>query len=107
MTLSDEEIARVTDLFADVGPLTTRRMFGGLAIYSEGTIFALLRSDGEVLIKGAGDFRQHLESLGCAQWTYTRKDGAASAMPYWSLPDDLHDDPEAAAELARAALAHL
>ena len=107
MALTDEEIARVRDLFGDVGPITTRRMFGGLGIYRDDTIFALMRSDGAVMIKGAGDFRRYLEDLGCERWSYTRKDGAATAMPYWALPDDLYDDPEAASALARAALEHL
>ena len=107
MALTDEEIARVRDLFGDVGPITTRRMFGGLGIYCDGTIFALMRSDGAVMIKGAGDFRRYLEDLGCERWSYTRKDGAATAMPYWALPDALYDNPEAASALARAALEHL
>ena len=46
MAVSDEQIAFVTDLFTDIGPVSTRKMFGGLGIYANGTIFAVLMSDG-------------------------------------------------------------
>lgn len=55
MAATDEQIAFVHDLFADVGPITTRKMFGGLGIYCDGTIFALLMSDGALRLKGAGE----------------------------------------------------
>ncbi|MBT8416948.1 MAG: TfoX/Sxy family protein, partial [Silicimonas sp.] len=42
MAVTNEQIEMVRDLFAGVGPITTRKMFGGLGIYSEGTIFAVL-----------------------------------------------------------------
>lgn len=107
MALSDEEIAFARDLFSGLGDVSTRRMFGGLGLYHEGTIFALMRSDGEILIKGAGEFVQYLEMMGCTQWRHTRKNGAEGTMPYWSLPESARDDPEEATALARAALRHL
>ena len=42
MSISDADIAFVKDLFSGVGTLTTRKMFGGLAIYADGVIFALI-----------------------------------------------------------------
>lgn len=107
MSLSDAEIDHAKDLFSGLGPLTTRKMMGGLCLYSEGTIFAIVRSEGDILIKGAGAFIDTLKAQGCTQWVYTRKDGAQSHMPYWTLPADAQDDPEAASALAREALRHL
>ena len=107
MSLSDEEVAFVRELFSGLGDVSTRRMFGGIGIYHDGTIFALMRSDGVLLLKGAGDFASVLEAEGCERWTYTRKDGSASAMPYWTLPDAALDDPEIACDWARRSLAHL
>lgn len=107
MGISAEEIAFATDLFSGLGDLSTRRMMGGLCLYHRGTIFALVHSELGILIKGAGAFIDELEERGCTRWTYTRKDGAAAAMPYWTLPPGCEDDPEAATDLARAALAHL
>jgi DNA transformation protein len=83
-------------------------MFGGLGIYSEGAIFALMRSDAALLIKAKdGPFAERLAALGCRKWTTTRKNGSMSAMPYWSMPDAALDDPEDACALARDALAAL
>jgi DNA transformation protein len=107
MAISDEQIAFVHDLFSGVGRITTRKMFGGLGIYAEGKIFALLMSDGSRRLKGAGAMPAAYAVEGWPQWTYTRKDGAASSMPYWLVPEDLQDDPEAASDWARRALAAL
>lgn len=107
MALSDEEIGFVTDLFSDLGPLTTRKMFGGLGIYLDGSIFALMRSDGALLLKGAGDMIETYDAEGWVRWTYQRKNGAQSAMPYWEIPDELRDDASAACDWARRAISHL
>lgn len=107
MSVSDADIAFAKELFADLPDLTTRKMMGGLCLYSEGTIFSLLYSDGQIYLKGAGDYISVLEGLNCTRWTYTRKDGKETAMPYWTLPEAALDDPEHACELAREALKHL
>ncbi len=108
MSITTEDIEFATDLFSGLGPLTTRKMMGGLCLYSEGTIFAIVHSDYGVMIKGAGDFQNHLEEMGLIRWTYQR-DGAEkpTAMPYWKLPESALDDPEEACALARRALAFL
>ena len=107
MAVSDEQIAFVVDLFSDVGPITTRKMFGGLGIYTNGKIFALPMSDGDLKLKGMGTMPAAYEEAGWQAWTYTRKDGAQSSMPYWTMPDALLDDPDAACDWARLALAEL
>ena len=107
MSLGDAQVARALELFEGVPGLSTRRMFGGLGIYAEGRIFAVLMSDGTLRLKGAGGMPARYEALGMARWTYQRPGQRPAAMPYWSLPDDLLDDPEAASALAREALTHL
>jgi len=76
MSLTAEEIEFATDLFSSLGPLTTRKMMGGLCIYHEGTIFAFIFSDSGVMIKGAGEFQKELNDLGLTRWTYQRKNAA-------------------------------
>ncbi len=104
MAVTDEQIAFVKDLFADIGPVTTRKMFGGLGIYAHGTIFAVLLSDGTLKLKGIGEMAAAFQNAGWAPWTYTRKDGAASSMPYLTVPDALLDDPDDVCGWARRAL---
>lgn len=107
MGISPEDIEYAMDLFSGVGEITTRRMMGGLCLYSDGTIFAIVHPEGDVMIKGAGAFIDHLEGLGCTRWTYQREGKKETAMPYWSLPESAKDDPEEAVALAREALKHL
>lgn len=105
MSLTEADIAFAIELFGDLPALTTRKMFGGLGLYSDGVIFGLMRSDAVILIKAnKGTFADRLESLGCTIWTTTRKNGNTSSMPYWTLPESALDDPDAAAALARDAL---
>ena len=108
MSLSAEEMAFARELFDDIPDLATRRMFGGMGVYSGGTIFALMLSDGRILLKAVkGPFADRMAALGGEEWTYTRTNGATSVMPYWSLPDAYLDDPDEASALAREALAAL
>ncbi len=108
MAVSDAQIARALELFEGVGHLTTRKMFGGLGIYSEGTIFAVILSDGTLKLKGAGDMVEVFEREDWERWTYQREGSdKVASMPYWTLPDALLDDPEAASDWARRALAEL
>ena len=105
MAVSDAQIESVRELFDGVGPITTRKMFGGLGIYHEGRIFAVVMSDGTLRLKGAGDMVAVLDAAGWERWTYTR-DGSDTlrSMPYWSFPEALLDDPEEASAWARRAL---
>ncbi len=107
MSVSDADIAFAKELFSGLGPLTSRKMMGGLCLYSEGTIFALLHSDGTVWIKGAGAFQDKLTEMGLTRWTYSRDGKKEVAMPYWRLPESALDDPDEAVDLAREALSHL
>ena len=107
-SITAEEIEFATDLFAGLGDITTRKMMGGLCLYHQGTIFAMVHSSYGVMIKGEGEFKDELDAMGLWHWTYTReKTGTTSSMPYWKLPDSALDDPEEACALARRALAHL
>ncbi|MDP5085337.1 MAG: TfoX/Sxy family protein [Yoonia sp.] len=98
MSASDADIAFATDLFADLGHLTTRKMFGGLCLYHQGVVFALLNSDGRIYLKAKGALAGALQSDGSEQF---------HNMPYWSLPMSALDDPEEACTLARRTLATL
>ncbi|MCI4665432.1 MAG: TfoX/Sxy family protein [Neomegalonema sp.] len=108
MSSLDDDITRAKELFEAVGGLSHRKMFGGAAIYSDGRIFALI-VDGELMIKAdierAPDFVAALEAEGAQRWTYQgKKREKPVAMPYWSLPDSAHDDPDVAAAWARRSL---
>lgn len=108
MAVSDEQIEFVHDLFSDLGPLTTRKMMGGMMFYQDGVIFAALMRDGRLQLKGAGAMVDELNAAGWERWTYKREGSdKITSMPYWLMPENLLDDPEEACAWARRCLTAL
>ena len=107
MSVSQADIAFALELFEGLGPLTSRKMMGGLSLYRDGVIFAILLSDGSIWLKGAGAFAERIGREGWQRWTYERPGQKDAAMPYWRLPDTALDDPGLACDLARQALSEL
>jgi len=54
LAVSDEQNAFVSGLFAGLHPIMTRKMFGGLGIFSEGSAFAAIGPHEALLIKSRG-----------------------------------------------------
>jgi DNA transformation protein len=104
MSVGEDEIQFVKELFAEVGEITTRKMMGGLSIYSSGKIFSMMRQDGRLYIKASGELAERLEAAGGNLFTYDKKDGKQGHMNYWTLPEAALDDPDSACEWANASL---
>ena len=99
----DQTIDQAKDLFADLGTISHRKMFGGAGIYTEGVMFALVLSD-EIMIKATGSFSDDLQAQGSTPFVYEAK-GKSSKISYWRLPETAFDDPDEALNLAQRALA--
>ncbi len=99
MSVSDTDIAFALELFSGLGPLTSRKMMGGLSIYCDGQIFAILSSTGRLYIKAKGDLARELEAEGAEIFGMNGK-----TMGYWTMPEAALDDPELACDWARKAL---
>ena len=95
MSISDSDIAFAREIFASVPALSHRKMFGGICLYSDDTVFALAASDGRLYLKAHDALAERLKDGGAEQF---------HSMPYWSLPEDVLDDPEQACDLARDTL---
>lgn len=89
------------DLFASVGVVSLRKMFGGHGIYSDGLMFGIV-ADGEVFLKVDDETRSAFEKAGSRPFTYLAKDKSVE-MAYWCLPDSAADDPDETASWARLA----
>jgi DNA transformation protein len=92
------------ELFAAFGPVTIRRMFGGLGIYAEDVMFAL-SYDGAVYLKADDHTIVSFQEHGSTPFTYATKDGKRAIMSYWRMPDQLYDDTDELARWAREAVA--
>jgi len=94
----------IIELFAEFGPVSVRRMFGGAGIYADGMMFALV-ADGVIYLKADGVNTPAFEREQLGPFSYETKDGKRGVMSYRRMPERLYDDPEELADWARAALA--
>jgi len=107
MSVSDADIAFAIDLFAPLGGLSSRKMFGGLMIYHDGQAFCLLSSSGILHLKAKGRLADDMTAQGARQFSPVMKNGKGHNMGYWTLPDAALDDPDEAMIWARRALDEL
>jgi DNA transformation protein and related proteins len=94
--------AAIRDVFASLAPIRMRRMFGGTGIYADDVMFAL-EAYGELYLKTDAISQPAFRDAGSRAFVY-EKDGRRVAMSYWLLPEEAHDDPDAAAAWARLGL---
>jgi DNA transformation protein len=92
----------IRDLFASLGPVRTRSMFGGQGVYSGERIFAIAVG-GELFLKADSATVALLRAAGSRPFSYERN-GKVATMSYWLLPESALDDLEEAARWARLAL---
>ena len=92
----------IGDLFAALGPVRTRRMFGGQGVYADELMFAL-EAGGELYLKVDDSTLPDFQAAGSRPFTF-RKAGRTMQTSYWRLPDRAVDDAEEAARWGRLAL---
>ncbi len=92
------------DLFGPLGGVSMRRMFGGLGIWRDGLMFALVADD-VLYFKADEETRPRYEAEGSAPFSYTSKTGRTTIMSYWRSPERLFDEPDAFLDFAREACA--
>ena len=97
----------VKELFAGLGSVQIKRMFGGAGGYAEGVMFLLL-ADNTIHIKVDDALRAELRAAGCGPFVWEPQSGPRAGekvdLGYWRLPDSALDDPEEAAAWGRKAL---
>jgi DNA transformation protein len=84
----------IAEAMAPIGHVTMRRMFGGGALYCDGTIFALLAMD-DLWFKSDVESRPLWDALGADHFTYPKKGGTVGITSYRRAPADAHDDQDA------------
>ena len=77
------------EVFADFGPITTRRMFGAHGLYRDGLMFGLM-AQGQVYLKTDADNRAAFEAQGCEAFTFEQR-GKPVKLSYWRAPEFILD----------------
>jgi DNA transformation protein and related proteins len=94
----------VADLFAPLGGVRIKRMFGGAGVYAQGVMFALLADD-VIYLKTDAALRTALEAEGGEAFVWERpSDGKRMEMGYVSLPSAAMDEADDASTWGRRAL---
>lgn len=101
MTASRDFIAFVQELFAPLGGIAVRPMFGGAGVYSKGVMFGLVHDD-TLYLKADSDSRKTFEARGSGPFVYDGK-GKPVTTSYWKLPVELVDNAEEAVKWAKTA----
>src|SRR5260221_6269567 len=83
---------QLEELFAAVEGATLRKMFGGIGVFKEGLMFALVANDA-LYMKADETTSPKFAAEGFGQWIYPGRDRPVP-MPYWQVPARLFDDPD-------------
>ena len=102
MAASSAFLELLHDLFAPLGTVTAKRMFGGASIYAEGVLFALVDDD-ILYLKADHSTQTRFEAEGLGPFTYQGKTDPVP-MAYWRAPERLYDEPDEMLEWAREAV---
>lgn len=99
----------VKELFAGLGPVQIKRMFGGAGIYADGLMFGLLADDAIHIRAKDAAMQAQLRAEGSGPFIWTPQSGPHKGehidLAYWRLPDSALDDPDEAVKWGRKALA--
>jgi DNA transformation protein len=101
--------AFVKELFARLGPIQVKRMFGGAGVYAEGLMFGLLADDAIHIRAKDPAMQAELRAAGSGPFIWVPQNGPrkgeAIDLGYWRLPDTALEDPDEAAIWGAKALA--
>lgn len=103
MRAPDKLTAHLLELLFPLGPVSARRMFGGVGLFHSGTMFGLITRD-ELFLKVGDANRADYVAAGEAPFSYKTKNGSHTIRSYWRCPPDLLDDPEKFQVWARQAI---
>ncbi len=94
----------LNDVFAALGPIRARPMFGGAGVYAGDLMFGLLDRNETIYLRVDEQTREAFEAAGSRPFRYPLKSGEEMELGYWSVPEDALESPDAAADWGRLAL---
>ena len=101
MSAQQEFAAHVVDLLDSFGPCQAKRMFGGVGIFHQGLMIALI-ADGSLYLKVDRQTQEIFEQQGSDAFSYLKK-GKECKLSYFLAPEDFFEDHDACIHWARLA----
>jgi DNA transformation protein len=97
MAVSDGFLEFVLEQLSGWGGVTARKMFGGAGLYRDGKMFGLIADDVAYLKVDDSNREQYVQAGSKPFKPYAEK---PAVMPYYEIPPDVLEDPEALVEWA-------
>lgn len=99
-----EFVVHACELFAPLGSIRTRAMFGGWGFYCDELFFAII-ADETLYLKADAESAARFQAAGGEPFSFTYKDGRSETMNYWTVPEEAMESPGEMIEWGRLALA--
>ncbi|HTR12488.1 MAG TPA: TfoX/Sxy family protein [Roseiarcus sp.] len=80
------------ELFAPLGAVAVKRMFGGHGVYADGLCFAI-EIGGEAFLKTDEETRATFQAAGSSPFLYNAR-GKLMTTSFWRLPLSAYDEPD-------------
>ena len=97
-------VSHCLELLSPLGSTSSRRMFGGHALYIDGLCMALIIQD-TLYLKVDDANRALFERAGCKPFTYAGKNDEIHVMSYYTAPEEAMESPAEMLPWARRGLA--
>ena len=97
-------VSHCLELLSPLGSTSSRRMFGGHALYIDGLCMALIIQD-TLYLKVDDTSRALFERAGCKPFTYTAKNQDIHSLGYYTAPEEAMESPAEMLPWARRGLA--
>jgi DNA transformation protein len=101
--ISPDFAEHLHELFAPLGSIQIKRMFGGAGIYTDGIMFALI-ADEALYLKADAENRSLFEAENLEAFSYEAKGKRRVSLGYFRAPDEAMDSPQLMLPWARSAL---
>lgn len=100
--MSKELLAHAQELLAPLGPVRSRRMFGGWGLYVEDLFIAIIAFE-QLFLKADDVTQPRFEAAGCRRFEYERE-GQTAALRYFCPPEEALESPALMRPWAQLAL---
>lgn len=99
-----ELVTHACELFAPLGSIRVKAMFGGWGFYCDDLFFAIVAFD-TLYLKADTESAASYRAAGGEPFTVTFKDGRSETMNYWTVPEDAMETAAEMRPWAQTALA--
>ena len=99
-----ELVTHATELFAPLGSIRSKAMFGGWGFYCDVLFFAII-ANGPPYPTADAESTDQSDIAGGDPFRYSRKDGRTETMNYWTVPEEAMETPNGMRPWAQRALA--